>query len=246
MEIGRLMPSSAISMWRKDYLNAINDGLSVATALTNFTEINRINVSGTYYIKTSSMASASQYYVDASTGGGSKWVRVWIAAQDDYNTTSFSWIDAQVPNLIADATKWMYCFVNPSTNVTTQAWYWTKQTDNAAAFQSTPPMGHGGVGSPLISAINATRIADGTSSGTQYLRTGISSFGSNCDDSRVGTWGQLCLKAGGTSATGSGGYSDFPHYATYSYSGTDDCSQSNQAYTTTKCSSTRRFAVYVG
>ena len=120
-----------------------------------------------------------------------------------------------------------------------------QQHKPATAFRNTPPMGHGGIGDPLISAIVPTRISTGVSSGTRYLRTGISSFGANCDDGRGGTWGQLCLKEGG-SGTGTGGHSDFPHFATYSVDTIDDCSQSNQAYNATKCSSTRRFGVYIG
>lgn len=246
----RAFVGSQISDWigkGKIIRESIPDGLTLATPFTSFSQINSyVQNSGTYYIKTPTMTSVDQFFIDATTGGGNKWIRVWIAKQDDYNTTSYSWDSTQGANLINDASKWMYCFVNPSTNITTQAWYWYKQSDNSSAFQSTPPVGHGGVGAPLISSINATRISDGAVSGTQYLRTGISSFGSNCDDSRSGTWGQICLKAGGSSAVGTGGYLDFPHYATFAYSGQDDCSQSNQGYTTTKCSSTRRFAVYVG
>lgn len=69
--------------------------------------------------------------------------------------------------------------------------------------------------------------------------------GGGGDDGRGGIWGQLCLKNGTSTAIGTGGLSDFPHYATYSVAGQDDCSRSDQTYTATKCSNTRRFAIYV-
>jgi hypothetical protein len=211
-----------------------------------------ISSSGNYFFKTSSMTTATQYYVDTVTPQG-PWIRIFFAVTDDYATTSFSWPDAQTANLIEDSTRFMYCFLNPSTNVTTQAWSWWffdgKTNSNYNAFKTIPPMGHGGVGAPLITKTVSTQLSSSTNYNGYWLRTGISSFGSNCDSSRGGTWGQICMK-NRTESTDPGpineaGLLDFPHYATYSVSGTDDCSQSNQGYNVTKCSSTRRFAIYV-
>lgn len=208
--------------------------------------------SGSYYFKTENMASPTQYYVDNSTANG-PWIRIFYATTNDYNTTSFSWPDTQTPNLIQDATSFMYCFLNPSTNAVTQPWSWWffngKADSNFTAFKTVPPMAHGGPGAPLITKTNSVRLSSGTTYSGYWLRTGISSFGSNCDSSRSGTWGQICMKnrneASDPGAINEAGLSDFPHYATYSYSGTDDCSQSDQGYTATKCSDTRRFAIYV-
>ena len=208
--------------------------------------------SGAYYFKVGSMATATQYYVDNSTSGG-PWIRIFLANTDDYNTTSFSWVDTETPNLISSASRFMYCFVDPASNSTTSAWSWWFFDGTAAsnynAFRNNPPMQHGGVGAPLITRTNATQLSSSTNYNGYWLRTGISSFGNQCDDSRGGTWGQLCMKNSNSTSTdpgtGQGGLLDFPHYATYSYSGTDDCSQSNQGYTATKCSSSRRFAIYV-
>ena len=203
--------------------------------------------SGTYYFKVGSMVTATQYYVDNSTSGG-PWIRIFLANTDDYNTTSFSWVDTETPNLISSASRFMYCFVDPASNSTTSAWSWWFFDGTAAsnynAFRNNPPMQHGGVGAPLITRTNATQLSSSTNYNGYWLRTGISSFGNQCDDSRGGTW----KNSNSTSTdpgTGQGGLLDFPHYATYSYSGTDDCSQSNQGYTATKCSSSRRFAIYV-
>lgn len=117
-------------------------------------------------------------------------------------------------------------------------------------------MAHGGVGAPLITQVDAVRMADSTTT-TQYLRTGISSFGSKCDDGRGGTWGQICLKAGNSPAVGTGGYSDFPQFSSYSYTGgyvcdptcrnpgLDNWAASSDNYYTGVCDSTHFFSIFV-
>lgn len=219
--------------------NPIKDGVG----------LNAIASSGNYFIKTPAMGNALQAYVDTSTGDG-KWIRVFLANTNNYNTTSFSWDDVQIPNLITNSNKFMYCFVNTSTNATSLAWSWWfysgTSESNYTAFRDNPPLSHGGDGSPLITRINARQISSMTDYLGYYLRTGISSFGSACDDSRSGTYGQICLKGSNTSSsTGTGGLSNFPHYAAFSHSNSDYCSESSQGYTTSSCSDTRRFAIYV-
>ena len=205
--------------------------------------------SGNYWFKTASMASATEYYLDCDTVTDEKYIRVWLSQQNNYNQNTFSWPEAQTPNLIADTDRWMYAFCNPNTNALTQPWTWSFYSspgDNYNDFKNSPPLAHGGVGSPNITRVNATRIADGTNHNGHWLRTGYSSFSSQCDDNRASTWGQICLKAGTVNSnTGNGGHSDFPMYCTFASSNTDDCAQSNQQYATTQCSDTRRFAAYV-
>lgn len=228
-------------------------GLGSGTASDPFTSTGySVSSSGSYYFQTENMTTPTQYYVDSTTPNG-PWIRIFYADTENYNTTSYSWTDAQTPNLIEDATSFMYCFINPSTNAVTQAWSWWffngRSDSNYTAFKTVPPMAHGGVGAPLITKTNSAQLSSGSTYAGYWLRTGISSFGSNCDSSRGGTWGQICMKnrneASDPGAINEAGLSDFPHYATFAYSGTDDCSQSNQGYSTTKCSSTRRFAIYV-
>ena len=204
--------------------------------------------SGNYWFKTDSMTAATEYYLDCDTVTNQKYIRVWLSSTNNYQTTSFSWPEAQTPNLIADTDRWMYAFCNPNTDALTQAWTWSFYSspgDNYNEFKNNPPLAHGGVGSPLITRINAIRVADNSAHNGYWLRTGYSSFSSHCDDSRSSTWGQICLKAGTVNSnTGNGGHSDFPMYCTFAASNADDCSQSNQQYATTQCSDTRRFAVY--
>lgn len=242
---------SGIIIVRYPTVAGITDDGSSASPFRSAATIKNITSSGNYWIQTPSMSSATQYYVDNSIADG-PWIRV-MATSSDYNTTSYSWPDAQTPNLINDSQRFLYCFLNPSTNAVTQAWHWWfsfgANDSNFAAFKNTPPMGHGGNGSPLITKISSYRISEGVYYDSYWLRTGYSSFGSACDDGRSGTWGQLCLKAyrGGSSdpGTGQGGLSDFPHYATYAAGTQDHCSQSNETYSTTSCSATRVFAIYV-
>jgi hypothetical protein len=230
-------------------VNPTPDGTSSAKAATSVTALSSYqSTSNTYWIKTPTMASAQQFYVDFSTGLG-PWARIWLAASDNYNSTSESWVIPQVANMLVDLTPtFMYAFVNPANNATTQAWSFRlvsdKSNGNWTSFRNIPHPFHGGEGSPLITQVNAVRCSD-SSSITTYLRSGVSSFGSLCDDGRGGIWGQLCLKAGNSSSTGTGGYSDFPHFASYSFSGQDDCSRSDESYANTKCTSSRLFAIYV-
>lgn len=229
-------------------------GLSIPAGTENdpFTSheslVNTTN-SGNYWFKTDSMTTATEYYLDCDTVTNEKYIRVWLSQQNNYNTASFSWPEAQTSNLLNHTDRWMYAFCNPNTDALTQAWTWSFYSspgDNYNEFKNNPPLAHGGVGSPLITRINAIRVADNSAHNGYWLRTGYSSFSSHCDDSRSSTWGQICLKAGTVNSnTGNGGHSDFPMYCTFAASNADDCSQSNQQYAATQCSDTRRFAVYV-
>lgn len=229
------------------------NGTSPTTAFRSSADITNQAASGVYYIKTANMASAQQYFVDYSTAGG-PWVRIFLASTDNYNQTSFSWDNSETPNLLANCQYFMYGFCNTANNALTYPWAFRFNDSttlagsadaNKTAFFNGPPMGHGSAGAPLITLVYTIRLAD-SSTYTGYLRTGSSSFGSLCDDGRSGTWGQICLKAGGTggSGVGSGGYSDFPHYTTFANAGTDNWAASNQNYTSGTVSSTYRFAVY--
>jgi hypothetical protein len=207
------------------------------------------------------MSQARQYYIDTNnTGGpaGTKWVRIQLPSKVNYvfeETELDSWSNSDTPALIDSFSYFMYSFVNPSTNARTQSWYFTKPADTN--FRNLPPTQHGGEGSPLITLITAVRMSTGEST-SRYLRTGLSSFGGYCDDGRSGYWGQICLKSSGpgTVSGTSGGYSDFPMYASFSIVrnittntnnyGDTDCSESVGQYNVTKCTSTRNFAVYVG
>lgn len=206
------------------------------------------NTSGTYWIQTPQMASAQQYYVDFDVAQG-PWARIFLANTDNYNTTSYSWDNGQTSNMLRDLTPtFRYCFVNTADNSSIYNWSFRLVGDqsngNWTSFRDTPPMGHGGTGAPLITQVDAVRLSTGEEY-RSYLRTGVSSFGNQCDDNRSGNWGQICLKYGNTQNTGTGGYSDFPHYSSYTVSNTDNWAQSNQSYNTNSASSSRRFAVYV-
>lgn len=208
--------------------------------------------SGTYWVQTQSMGSAIQLYIDSTTNGG-PWIRVWLSATDNYDSDFYDWSDTNIQGLICDSQKFMYCFVNTTNNVTSNAWAWWftggNNNTNAGAFIGTPPMQHGDYGRPLLTQVDATRLADNTNYNGYWLRTGVSSFGSWCDDGRSGRYGQICLKNSTSSAAGSGnspgGLSDFPHYSGFATAGGDLCSDSNQSYSTTACSSSKRFAIYV-
>ena len=238
---------------------SVKDGLSSGNAFTTATEVRTAPSNGTYWIQTAGMSQARQYYIDTNnTNGpaGTKWVRIFLPSNfQGYNFARSTedvdlWLNnADTPALIDSFSNFMYTFVNPTNNVRTQSWYFAKPSTNSTAFRNTPPTVHGGEGAPLITQITTVRMADGSST-TQFIRTGISSFGSSCDDGRGGYWGYICLKAGNTSSIASGGFSDFPSYATFSVNSNDNiiahCSSSSQLYNATECSSTRNFAVYVG
>lgn len=240
---------------------SLNQGTQ-ASPIRNAIGLKSITTSGNYWVQTPQMSSAVEYYIDASTNRG-PWIRVFLANTNNYNTTSYSWSDAQTSNLLRDTNKFMYCFCNPNDNTVTQPWEFSLfyasggvagayTNENQSAFENTPPMGHGSSGTPLITKVNAIRLSDNSKYEGYYLRTGFCSFSSNCDDNRSGTWGQICLKnrnypntgAASSPGTGDGGLSDFPHYSTFAASTQDDCAESQQSYSTTKCTDTRRFAVY--
>jgi len=259
-QIGQIVFDStvkAVKVWDGIIWASVSKTVGTGTASDPFTASGyNVSSSGTYFFKTSSMTVATQYYVDTITTGG-PWIRIWLSSGDNYNATSFSWSDGgsdntQTPLLIDDSIRFMYAIVNTSNNFTSSAWSWYftngKSESNYNAFRQ-PPLGHGGVGSPLITAINTTQLSSNTNYNGYYLRTGSSSFGSYCDDGRGGTWGQICLKNSTSSAAGSGtspgGLSDFPHFSGFSWSGTDNICRSDQGYTAGTVSSSQRFAIYV-
>ena len=222
---------------------------SADNPFTQHSDLAGTTTSGNYYFKTASMTSAVEYYLDTTTAASEneKYIRIWVSAQNNYDTTSYSWDSNQTPNLINDSNRWMYGFVNPSNNTVAQPWTWTYYSGtHPSAFKDNPPMAHGGDGSPLITRTNATRVSDGNDYNGYYLRTGYSSFSSECDDNRSGTWGQICMKGSNTdSGTGQGGLLNFPHYASFANNGGDHCGNSSDSYSDTDCSDTRRFAIYV-
>jgi hypothetical protein len=237
----------------------VANGLTSGTPFTKLSDMSNASVNGTYWVKSASMSTPQQYYVDYTNTSGGPWIRVFLASTDNYNQASFSWDNAASSQLLLDSQLFMYSFVNTSNNTLTYPWsfrftnqsgstFSTITDGNASAFMSGPPMGHGGSGAPLITAVNATRLADSTTYNGYFLRTGISSFGSYCDDGRGGVWGQICLKNSTSSAVGSGtspgGLSDFPHYTGFYWSGTDNWARSDQGYTVGTVDSTRRFGIY--
>lgn len=229
------------------------DGLSANTAFTKFSEMGVQSTSGTYWVKTSLMSAAQQYFVDYSTARG-PWIRIWLGTTDNYDQTSYTWDNSYTGDMLKDAQYFMYAFCNTANNALTYPWAFRfsdsttlngSSNSNKYAFLTYPPQAHGGQGAPLITLVDTIRLAD-NSEYTGYLRTGISSFGSTCDDGRSGIWGQICLKANGIngSGTGSGGYSDFPFYTTFANGNTDNWARSDQTYTANTVSSTYRFSVY--
>lgn len=222
---------------------------TVTNPIKDAVGLKNISTSGNYWFKTSSMSQPVEYYVDTATGDGN-WIRVFLAAEDNYNSTSFSWDSAETPNLISNSSKFMYCYVNTSTNETTQSWSWWffdgTSDSNYASFRDYPPLNHGGSGTPLITRISALRLSTDTPYIGYYLRTGYSSFGSSCDDSRSGAYGQICLKGSNTSSsTATGGLLDFPQYTAFSSTTSDYCAGSSESFSASSCSSTKRFGVYV-
>jgi hypothetical protein len=232
---------------------AVANGLTATTPFTKLSDMVNQSSNGTYWIKSQNMSSAQQYYVDYSNTTGGPWIRIWLATTDNYNQSSgFTWDNAQSSNMLLDSGFFMYAFVNSANNTLTYPWAFrfadstslNGSTDaNKSAFLASPPMNHGGAGSPLITNVYAIRLTDSTTT-TQYLRTGSSSFGSTCDQGRSGTWGQICLKSLGASDQTGGGYSDFPHFTSFAFSGTDNWAASNQGYTTNTSDSAHRFGIY--
>lgn len=236
--------------YRKEVLQG-GDGTSSSNPIRYASDMNKIGTSGNYWIQTRSMGDAAQFYVDTTIADG-PWIRVYVASTNT-NSTNITWGSQHIPGLLTSSNRFMYCFVNVNDNSTTQQWSWwfTNGFDDThySEFIGNPPQRHGSVAEPLITQIDSKQLSSGTEYNGYFLRTGISSFGSHCDNSRSGTYGQICLKNNNTNgATGpndtSAGLSDFPHHSAFSSSTADYCSQSNQSYSTTACSSTRRFAMY--
>ena len=168
------------------------------------------------------------------TAAGGGWTRVFLGANNEYST-SLGYIAGTLP-VVAASTEMMYAYTDVATGAVAQAWRFPRPSE----FTSISPLA--GVQCGYVT-IDATRLSDGHTT-TQILRYGWGSFGSTCDDGCSSTWGQTCLKNNSTPGS-AGGYLDFPHYASYAWSGSDHCSSSNQSYTAVGCSDSRRFAILV-
>jgi hypothetical protein len=226
-------------------------GSSSSDPIRYASDLKKVGISGNYWIQTRTMGDASQFYVDTNISQG-PWIRVYVAAQDT-NSADILWGNQYIPGLLMSASKFMYCFVNPSDNSTTQEWSWWfyngYDEQNYGEFIGNPPQRHGSFAEPLITRINSKQLSSGTSYDGYYLRTGISSFGGYCDSNRSGTYGQICLKSNNSdgsvgSEAASSGLLDFPHHTAFSSSTADYCAGSGESYSAAACSSTRRFAVY--
>lgn len=191
-------------------------------------------VNQNYYIDTDggNISNAIQLYCDLTTDNGG-WTKVYHSPTDE-NSTSVSYITGTTP-LIANSTM-MFAFINESNNTLSTPWKFS----TPSAFNTTTPMAGGQCG---YVSITATRIADSTST-TQLLRYGYGSFGSRCDETCSGTWGQVCLKSNSTQGS-YGGYSDFPMFTTFAYAGYDNCTRSDETYSVTQCSTTKKFVIFV-
>jgi hypothetical protein len=239
-----------IIRYRKEALQG-GTGSSSSDPIRYASDLKKIGVSGTYWFQTRSMGDASQYYVDATIPDG-PWIRVYTASTDT-NNTDITWPNQYIPGLLMSANQFMYCFVNVNDNSTTQQWSWWFYNgfneQHYGEFIGNPPQRHGSFAEPLITRVNAKQLSTGNQYNGYYLRTGIASFSQMCDAGRSGTYGQICLKSNNTDGAvgtnvASDGLLDFPHHSAFASPTGDFCSESGESYSTTSCSSTRRFAVY--
>ena len=224
----------------------------------NSFDISRISTSGNYWIQTRSMGSPTQFWVDTSMPDG-PWIRAFVAPVDQ-NTVDSTWTgaggNAEIPGLLSSANRFVYSFVNVNDGTNTQAWSWWFTNgfneDNYSNFIGNPPQRHGDSNKPLLTRIDTKQLSTGTNYNGYWLRTAVTSFGSFCDSSRSGTWGQICLKNSNSSTDpGPGsndspgdGFLDFPMHSGFATSTGDYCTASNQNYASTSCSATRRFAIH--
>lgn len=178
-------------------------------------------------------------WCDMNTADGG-WTRVFVAETDNYGSTSIPYIAglSGSNSVVSRSSEMMFAYTNPSDGSLTNAWTFATPT----SVHSVTPMA---VGQCVYQEGSFTRVSDNTTYNNYTMRMGWGSFGSTCDDSCSSTWGHICLKSNTSYPGGGGGFSDFPFFATFAYSGTDHCSQSNQGYTTTSCTSTRRFTILV-
>ena len=218
-----------IVRYRQEVLQG-GDGSSSSNPIRYASDMNKIGTSGNYWIQTRSMGDAAQFYIDTTINDG-PWIRVYVAATDT-NSVNVTWGNQHIPGLLTSSNMFMYCFLNVNDNSTTQEWSWWFYNGfddpNYSEFIGNPPQRHGSVAEPLITRTNCRQLSTQTDYAGYYLRTGISSFGSHCDNSRSGTWGQICMKSNNTDgATGpndaSAGLSDFPMHTGFATSTNDYC-----------------------
>ena len=192
--------------------------------------------SGTYNIV--GTGGEQSVYCDQVTDGGG-WTRVFLADNNNYNAIDTSYFDGLSggSSLISESYEMMLAFTNPSTGVLTNAWSFP----TPMSVHSLSPLA---VEACHYVVTDVKQISSGTVHDSMTIRMGHGSFGTQCDQSCSGTYGQICLKS--NSIEGSpGGFSDFPHYNRFANTGADNCSESSQSYNATACSNTRRFAVFV-
>ncbi len=196
-------------------------------------------VSGDYTIDPDGSGGTAPFtaYCNMSVDSGG-WTRVWVATTNNYNDANLTYLPntSGPDSLISNSTDMMVAFTNPSDGSMTNAWSFP----TPALLHSQTPMAAAG-GQYITTTFK--RIADQTTH-NRVMRIGTNSFSDECDEGSSSQWGQICLKSNTTPGS-VGGFSDFPMYTGYVASNTDYCSESPQIYTTTACSSIRRFAIFV-
>eukprot|EP01116_Phalansterium_solitarium_P023496 TRINITY_DN8255_c0_g1_i2.p1 TRINITY_DN8255_c0_g1~~TRINITY_DN8255_c0_g1_i2.p1 ORF type:complete len:354 (+),score=55.05 TRINITY_DN8255_c0_g1_i2:127-1188(+) len=219
--------------------SCFRNGLSAATAALSCKALVGLVPSGFYYIQT--VTGVQNIFCDMNTDGGG-WTQVFKSGTTDRNSASIPWntgMGGTGWSPIANSAYMMFAYTDASNNIVSSlASPWKFPTP--AQFQTQTPMQ---IGQCVYIPITATRLADG-SVVSKILRAGWGSFGSTCDEGCTSTWGQICLKSNAAQGV-AGGYSDFPTFHSFAVSNADSCSLSSQVYTTTACSASYQFTIYV-